>query len=229
MTLTRKKIAMIMAEFLGTALLTLIVLGVMNKSGVQIPYFIGLAAATAIAAATLIFGGVSGAHLNPVVTIGLWSIRRVKTLPAIVYVASQLLGAFAAYWLFTYFIGQELNGVTGEFEGRILVAEAAGAFVFSLGWAAVVYQRLEAGKAAAVLGLSFFLGIMVSAAGSGGLINPALALGAQSWVWSTYVLGPILGAIIGFNLYSLLFAPANELTARAESDVDFKPAKTKKK
>ena len=40
-----------------------------------------------IAGGTMVFGAVSGAHFNPAITIGLWSARRVKTLPAIIYVA----------------------------------------------------------------------------------------------------------------------------------------------
>ncbi|HET8670216.1 MAG TPA: aquaporin [Candidatus Saccharimonadales bacterium] len=236
MSLTRKKIAMILAEFLGTALLTLAILAV-SKSSIGIPYFIAIAAGLVVAMGTLTFGNVSGGHFNPIITIGLWSIRRVKTVPAIVYVAAQLLGGFAAYYLFTYFVSQTYQNV-GDFQGRILVAEAAGAFVFSLGWAAVVYQRLEVGKAAAVIGMALMLGIVVSAAGAGGIINPAVALGAKSWVWGTYVLGPVLGAIIGFNLYSLLFAPATELVreaeleranAEAEEAKKEKPAKTSKK
>ncbi len=214
--LTRKKIAMIVAEFLGTALLTLAVLAV-SKSTIGIPYFVSIAAGLVVATATLTFGAVSGAHLNPIVTIGLWSVRRVKTLPAVVYVAAQLLGGIAAYYLFTYFIGQTWNNV-GEFEGRILVAEAVGAFIFSLGFAAVVFQKLEGGKAAAVIGMSLMLAILVSAAGAGGIVNPAVALGVRSWVWGTYVLGPVLGAIIGFNLYSLLFAPTSSLVAAKTAD-----------
>lgn len=209
MSFTRKKIAMVVAEFLGTALLTLVVLAV-SKSTIGIPYFIAIAAGLAVAMATLVFGGASGAHLNPAITIGMLSIRRIKPVSAIVYVAAQLLGGFAAYYLFTYFINQTYSNV-GQFEGRILVAEAAGAFVFSIGWAAAIYQRLETSKAATIIGLSFVLGLIVSAAGAGGIINPAVALGAKSWVLGTYVLGPVLGSIIGFNLYSLLFAPAAEL------------------
>jgi glycerol uptake facilitator protein len=216
MSLSRKKIAMVMAEFLGTGVLTLAVLAV-SKSTIGIPYFVSIAAGIAVAAGTLVFGSVSGAHFNPVVTLGLWSIRRVKTLPTIAYVAAQLLGAVAAYYLFTYFISQTWSNVPATFEGRILVAEAAGAFIFSLGFAAAVFNKLEGGKAAAVVGLSLLLGVLISSAGAGGIINPAVALGVRSWVWGTYVLGPVLGAIIGFNLYSLLFAPASELVAKASS------------
>lgn len=210
---TRKKIAMIMAEFLGTALLTLAVLAV-SKSTIGIPYFVAIAAGLVVATVTLTLGAVSGAHLNPIVTIGLWSLRKIKSVPAVVYIAAQLLGGIAAYYLFTYLIGQTWDNVDSGFEGKILVAEAAGAFIFSLGWAAAVYQKMEPGKAAAVIGMSLILGIVVSAAGAGGLVNPAVALGVRSWVWGTYVLGPVLGAIIGFNLYSLLFAPASELVAK---------------
>lgn len=207
--LTRKKIAMLLAEFLGTALLTLAVLAV-SKSTIGIPYFVSIAAGIVVAMATLTLGSISGAHLNPIVTLGLWTVRRVKTLPALAYVAVQLLGGIAAYFLFTYFVGQTFPN-TGDFEGKVLVAEAVGGFIFALGVAAAVYQKMDAGKAAAVIGLSLMLAVLVSAAGAGGIVNPAVALGVRSWVWGTYVLGPILGAVIAFNLYSLLFAPAKEL------------------
>lgn len=215
--LTRKKIAMIVAEFLGTALLTLAVLAV-SKSTIGIPYFVSIAAGLVVATATLTLGAVSGAHLNPIVTIGLWSIRRIKAIPAIVYIAAQLLGGIAAYYLFTYFISGQTWSNVGEFEGRILVAEAVGGFIFSLGVAAVIYQKFDGGKAAAVIGMSLMLAVLVSAAGAGGIVNPAVALGVRSWVWGTYVLGPVLGAIIGFNLYSLLFAPASALAEKAPVD-----------
>jgi glycerol uptake facilitator-like aquaporin len=187
--LSRNKIAMVLAEFVGTGILTAVVLSV----------------SLVLAAFTLSLGAVSGAHLNPAVTLGLWSVRKVKTLPAIVYVASQLLGASAAYLLYTYFVGQHWNN-TGHYEAKVLVAEAVGAFIFSLGWASVVYQRFETGKAAAVVGISLMLGIIVASAGAGGIVNPAVALGVRSWTWGTTVLGPVLGALIGFNLYALLFA-----------------------
>src|SRR5688572_24322856 len=222
--LTRKKVAMILAEFLGTALLTLAVLAV-SKSTIGIPYFVAIAAGLVVATVTLTLGAVSGAHLNPLVTIGLWSVRRVKTLPAIVYIAAQLLGGIAAYWLFTYLVGQTWNNTENEFVGRVLVAETVGAVIFSLGWAAVVFQKLEGGRAAATVGMSLMLGVLVSAAGAGGIVNPAVALGAQSWVWGTFVLGPILGGIIGFNLYSLLFAPAASLVEKPEKA----PAAARKK
>ena len=205
MSLSRKKVAMLMAEFLGTGILTLVVLGV-SKSTIGIPYFVALAAGLVVAGVTLALGAVSGAHLNPAITIGAWTTRRVKTLPAVVYIAAQLLGGGAAYLLYTYFIGQHWQN-SGHFEGRVLAGEAVGALIFSMFWAAAAFQKLELGKAAAVVGIGLTLGVLAASAASGGILNPAVALGTRSWVWGTYVLGPVLGAIIGFNLYALLFAP----------------------
>jgi glycerol uptake facilitator-like aquaporin len=169
----------------------------------------------------LVFGMVSGAHFNPAITLGLWSARRVKTMPALVYVAAQLLGGICAYMLYTYFVNSSWPN-DGKFDSKVLVAEAVGAFIFSLGWAAAVYHKLDAGKAAFVVGASLVLGIFVASVASAAFLNPAVALGARSWVWATYVLGPVLGAVIGFNLYALLFAPAEELVSTPA------PAKKKK-
>lgn len=205
----RKKIAMVAAEFLGTGILTLVVLGV-SKSTIGIPYFISIAAGLVVAAVTLALAQISGAHVNPAITIGLWTTRKIKTAPAIVYIAAQILGAGAAYLLYTYFIGQHWSN-TGKFEAHVLVGEAVGTFIFSIGWAAAAFQKLPLGQAAAVIGISLTLGIIAVSAASGGILNPAVAFGTRSWGWGTYVLGPVLGSVIGFNLYALLFAPAANL------------------
>lgn len=226
--LSRKNIAMFMAEFMGTATLTMIALAVSN-SNLSIPYFISMAVGLTMAIMVLVLGAVSGAHINPAVTIGLWSIRRIKTLKAIVYVGAQLLGGVAAYYLFTYMVDATWQN-TGEFNARILVGEAFGALVFTMGIAAAVYQKYTGLRQAVTIGASLTIGLLIAAIAAvsagiftGGFINPAIALGAQSWVWGTYVLGPILGGIIGFNLYALLFAPASSLV---EAD---KKVATKKK
>lgn len=209
--LRRNKLAMVVAEFLGTGILTLAVLSV-QRSQLGLAYFVALAAGITVAMATYVLGRTSGAHLNPALTLALWTARRVKTLPAVVYIVAQLLGAWAAYGLYHYFVHTEVQAVTQSFSGRILVAEAIGTLIFTLGWAAAAYNRMEEGRFAAVAGLSFAVAIIVASAGSVGLANPALAEGVRAWEvfgqngWGNYVLGPVLGAVIGVNLYGLLFA-----------------------
>lgn len=212
--ISRRKIAMVLAEFLGTGFLTLVILAV-SKSTIGIPYFVSIAAGLVIAGMTLAFGAVSGAQFNPAITFGLWTVRRVKTLPAVVYIAAQLLGGVAAYFLYTYFVGQHWSN-TGHFEAKMLVGEAVGALIFGLGWAAAVYQKLEGGARAAVVGIALVIGLLVASVAGGGIVNPAVALGARTWIWGATVLGPILGAVVGFNLYALLFATPAEVKALAE-------------
>jgi glycerol uptake facilitator-like aquaporin len=223
----RRKIAMLVAEFLGTGVLTLVFLSV-QRSTIGVPYFIALAAGLAVAMAVFVVGQNSGAHLNPAVTLAMWTARKVGTLTGALYVVVQLLGAWAAYGLYTYFVNSSFQPIGGHYTGRVLVAEAVGALVLGLGWAAAAYNVWLNGAKAAIVGVSYALGIIVAAAAGLGIVNPAVALGTRAWDvwgsmgWGTYVLGPVLGAVIAVNLYGLLFAPTEALaTASAAA-----PAKT---
>lgn len=209
--LGRNKLAMLVAEFLGTGILTLVVLSV-QRSQLGLAFFVAIAAGVAVALLTYIFSNTSGGHFNPALTLALWTARRVKTPAALLYIVVQLLGAWAGYGLYRYFVGTDVQEVTQEFSGRIMVAEAIGTMVFALAWAAAAYNRFENSRFAAIAGLSFALAIIIASAASVGLANPALAEGVRAWEvfgengWGNYVLGPVLGAVIGVNLYGLLFA-----------------------
>lgn len=210
MLVTRRRVAMLVAEFFGAALITTVVLTLGTAQG-GAAYFIALAIGLVVAALLLTVGLVSGGHFNPAISLGLWTVRLSSTKRTLTYIAAQLLGGVSAYWLFTYMFNDKLVS-TGTFEPRILVAEALGTMLLAVGIAAAVYNKYKPGRAAFTIGAALAVGIMVASIASAGLLNPAVALGVGSWVWGTYVLGPVLGAVIGFNLYALLFAPANELT-----------------
>ena len=200
----KKAVAMVVAEFLGTALLTLVVLSVKN-SAIGIPYFVAIGAGLAVGVAIVGVGTIYGAQLNPAVTVGLWTLRKMKSVEALAAIAFQLLGAWAAYWLFTYFVNNRLTNIAGHYEARIMIAEAVGAFVFTFALAAAIYRGYTGARLAASAAVAFTLGIIVASAASNGIINPALALGLRSWNWLDYIVGPLVGSIIGMNLYSLLF------------------------
>jgi aquaporin Z len=233
----RKKVAMIVAEFLGTGVLTLVVLAV-QRSTIGIAYFVALAAGLTVAALSYVFASDSGAHFNPAITIGLWSVRKVKTVAAASYVVAQLLGAWAAYGVYTYFVNTSLQEIGGHYTARVLVAEAVGAFIFALVWAAVSAKKLSA----SLVGAGLTLGIIVAAVASIGFVNPAVALGARAWNiwgsmgWGTFVLGPVIGGVVGFNLYQLVFsedslwgtsARTAKVSAPARSTAAKAPAKRK--
>jgi aquaporin Z len=202
--LSRRKIAALAAEFLGTGVLAFVVLAVKN-SQIGIPYFVAIAAGLVV----VLFGAALGrdAILNPALTLGLWTGRRIKTVKALLFIAVQLLGGLAAYSLYKYFTkGQPVQPIPSAFDAHVLVSEAFGMFVFSFIVVGVGFRKLADVTRNSVAGFGLTLGIMVASVASAGFINPAVALAANAWAWSTYVAGPVLGAIIGVNLYALLFA-----------------------
>lgn len=208
----RSKIAMLVAEFLGTAVLATVAINV-SRSQIGIGYFVAIGVGLTLGLLVLALGAASGGHFNPAVTIGLWTVRKVKTTVAIAYVGVQMLGGLAAWQLANYFSGAELRSIANtEFDWKILVAEAVGAFVFTFLIAAAVYQKFEGAKAATLIGGGLFIGVVVASLASNAVLNPAIALANQSWSWA-YAAGPIIGALIGMNLYVLVFAPASALVS----------------
>ena len=211
---SKRKVATLAAEFLGTGVLAFVILTV-SRSQIGIPYFVAFAAGLTVMLFAIAMQ--RDVHLNPALTIGLWTARRISTVKAVGYIAAQLLGGLAAYSLYKYFSHGTVQELPTAYDGRILVAEATGAFVFTLVAVSAAYQQLHWIVRTVVSGAGLTIGIWVASAASAAFINPAVALANNSWAWSTYVLGPVLGAIIGVNLYGLLFAPAGRGLAFTKS------------
>jgi len=208
----RQRAAVLVAEFLGIVFLAKAIINV-ARSQIGIGYFVAFSGAITLTTLMLTLGTTSGGHFNPAVTIGMWTLRKIQSLQAVAYIAMQMLGGYAAWRLAEYFLGEAMTSIAPKaFNWKILVAEAIGTFVFTFGIAAAVYQKYEGAKLAATVGLSLFAGIVVASVASGAFLNPAVALANQSWD-KAYVLGPIVGAIVGMNLYALLFAPERSLVA----------------
>lgn len=185
------------AECLGTATLTFGVLGSIQQQTAT-PFV----AALVLMLAVYLLGPVSGAHINPAVTVGLWSIKKMKTPEALAYIASQLVGAVAAQFLFQYLVGglPEVS-VTGGW--GVVLAEALGAFFLLLGIAAVVHGKVHSAASGLVIGCSLLLGILIASLMSNGVLNPAVAVGIRS-VSLAYLIGPFIGAVAAVYLYQWL-------------------------
>lgn len=229
----KRKVATLVAEFLGTGVLTLLILSV-QRTQLGIPLFVGLTAGLGLMVMTFAAGRTSGAHFNPAITIGMWTTRKIPTITAGLYIVMQLLGALGAYYLYRYFVTDNaaiLNSLKqqagGHYNTRVLISEAVGTSIFAFAWVSTVYQRFTPAMTAAVAGLAYTAGIIVAGSASLGLLNPAVALGAHAWSWGTYALGPVLGAVIGVNLYSLLFAESEVATASAAAASVSAPAAKK--
>lgn len=203
----KNTLAMLVSEFLGTGLLALAVLSMLRSQGGT--FNTAAAAGLMVGLLVLAIGAISGAVVNPAVTLGLWSVRKLKTLQALSYILVQFAGAAAAWYLFVYFTKIDTGTIKHEevtkFASRTFAAELLGTFVFTFAIAAAIYQRLAGGAKAFVIGGGLALGIIVASLGSAGALNPAVAFSIQQWNLWAYMLAPVVGALLGFNLYNLLF------------------------
>jgi aquaporin Z len=224
----RKKVAALLAEFLGTATLTLLILSV-QRSQLGLQYFVALGAGIALTLLTFAFVEYSGGFFNPAITLGLWTARKLSSVAAVAYIIAQMVGALAARGLYSYFANTHLSAVGGTFKVRILIAEAVGTFVFSFIYSATIYKKYNSQTRAAFAGFAYTLGILLASSAAIGLLNPAVALGINAWVWGTYVLGPVVGAIIGINLYTLVFAEPAEAKVNFSKSSTFSLVKPTKK
>jgi aquaporin Z len=70
----RRKVATLVAEFLGTGALTLLILSV-QRSTIGVPFFVAAAAGLVVALMMFAVGASSGGYFNPALTLGFWTAR----------------------------------------------------------------------------------------------------------------------------------------------------------
>ena len=208
----KQKVAIAVAEAFGVMILVTAVYAMVART--SFPLFAALAAGLTVGGLVLSIGPKTGAHVNPAITIGLWTIKKIDTVKAIMYIVAQVLGGVAALYLIKYLVGQPLENISGKFDWKVLLSEGIGALVFGFGVASAVYQKYEGGKLAFAVGGSLTVGILVASLASNAILNPAVAIGLNSFNWA-YAAGPVLGSIVGMNLYMLLFTDVATAKAKA--------------
>ena len=172
-------------------------------------------------------GHISGCHLNPAVTIGLWAGGRFDGKDIPVYVIAQVLGAIAAaYTLYVIASGQPgyvlepnglaINGVGDHSPGGYslvsgVVIEVVMTLFFLLVIMGSTHSKAPAGFAPLAIGLSLTLIHLVSIPVTNTSVNPARSTGpalivgglALHQLWIFWV-APIVGAVLGGRLYRAL-------------------------
>jgi len=186
-------------EFLGTFTLTFAVFVSIANESTMTPVIAMLTLGLFVYS----IGHVSGCHINPAVTVGLFSLGKIQLQDAIAYIVAQFAGAFAASAVVMGVFGISALGLTVESSVAVMMAEAIGMMLFTFGIASVVYGKASEHMSGIVVGGSLLLGIIAATVASNGVLNPAVALGIGSFNLM-YVAGPILGGIVGFQLYKAL-------------------------
>jgi aquaporin Z len=207
----------LVAEFMGT--FALIFLGA-GAGALGIGGLVGVALAHGLTLLvfTYSYGHLSGAHINPAVTIGLWVGKQIDLANAVGYIIVQLLGGIAAALILDFLIGGSAPGLgatvladgISPMQGLILEIILTFFLVNTIFNAAV---SGKAGNAAPVaIGLTLTACILMGGPLTGASLNPARTIGpavatgnfADLWV---YLVGPVAGALLAALLYNNLFRP----------------------
>lgn len=228
-------------ELIGTMLLIIfgggVVAGVvLNKSKAQNSGWIVITMGWGLGVTVAVYavGRISGAHLNPAVTLGLASIGKFPWAEVPAYIAAQMLGAFLGgvfvwlhylpHWAATEDQGAKLavfsTGPAIPNTAANMISEVFGTMVLVFGILAIGANEFTKGLNPFIVGF-FIVVIGLSLGGTTGYaINPARDLGPRiahfllpiagkgdsDWKYAWIpVVGPVIGGILGAQLYRILF------------------------
>jgi aquaporin Z len=219
------------AEFLGTFWLVLggcgsaVLAAAFPDVGIGL---LGVSLAFGLTVLTMAFavGHISGCHLNPAVSIGLWAGGRFSARDLVPYVLSQVLGGVAGA-VVLYFIASGKAGFTvsagfasngygvhspgGYSLGAAFLTEVVMTFMFLLVIHGSTDKRAPQGLAPVAIGLCLTLIHLVSIPVTNTSVNPARSTGVALFVggwaieqlWLFWV-APIIGALLGGSTYRWL-------------------------
>ena len=220
----------LIAEFIGTLWL---VLGGCGSAVIAAGYpelgigFVGVSLAFGLTVLTMVYaiGHISGAHLNPAVSIGLWMGGRFDKKELLPYIAAQVLGGIAGasilYVIASGKAGFELNGFASNGYGEhspdgysmtaALVTEVVMTFMFLIIILGATHSKAPKGLAGLAIGLGLTLIHLISIPVTNTSVNPARstsqAIFEGGWaldqLWLFWV-APIVGAMIAGLLYKYL-------------------------
>lgn len=192
----------LLGEVIGTMLITMLLLTL----GVYQPLYIMFA----VMAVTVAVYALSGAHLNPIISVGAMATRRVSVIRGILYIIAQVIGAWLALIIISAFVGDSesatLPTMAAIEDGNfwvVTMVEFLGATVIGFFFArALAYKRSVFTFAAVVGGgvsLAVLLAIVISSNFLGlqnnFILNPAIAIMYQIIPNTGDSFGQLLGDI----------------------------------
>ena len=219
------------AEFLGTFWLVLggcgsaVLAAAFPNVGIGL-HGVSLAFGLTVLTMAFAIGHISGCHLNPAVSIGLWAGGRFPANKLVPYIASQVLGAIAAgavlYVIASGAAGFDVskgfasNGYGSHSPGgytmmAALVTEVVMTAFFLIVILGATDKRAPAGFAPIAIGLALTLIHLISIPVTNTSVNPARSTGVALFVggwaieqlWLFWV-APIVGAVIGAKAYQFI-------------------------
>lgn len=201
------------AEFLGTMLLVVIGCGVAVYTEADV-VATSLAFGLSIVAIAYSFGCISGCHINPAVSTGLFLTGKMKSKDYVGYLVSQFLGGFAGALILGALYGSFSSLGANSANGNMIVAllvECILTFVFVSCVLFVTSDKDNSNIAGLVIGLTLTLVHLLGLGFTGTSVNPARSLGvailqggsALKDVW-IFIIAPVAGAFLAAFLYNFM-------------------------
>ncbi|KAJ0779078.1 putative major intrinsic protein [Helianthus annuus] len=218
-SLTRK----VGAEFVGTFILIFAATAgpIVNEKYSGSETLIGNAACAGLAVMIIILstGHISGAHLNPSLTIAFAALRHFPWAQVPAYILAQVSGSICASFALKGVFHPFMSGgvtVPSTSTGQAFALEFLITFNLLFVVTAVATDTRAVGELAGIaVGATVMLNILVAGKSSGGSMNPvrtlgpAIAAGNYTVIW-VYLLAPTLGALAGAGVYTLVKLQAGE-------------------
>ncbi|MBS7257655.1 MULTISPECIES: MIP family channel protein [Methanobrevibacter] len=222
------------SELIGTMVLVLFGCGSAAIAGSVLGNVgIALAFGLSIVAMAYVIGDISGCHINPAVSIGMWIDGRLETKDLVMYIVFQCIGAIIGIGLLAVIINSAptLGGYTATGLGQngfgaassvglnvtgAIIVEIILTFVFVFTVLGVTKKAENGAVAGIVIGLTLAFVHIMGIPLTGTSVNPArsiapaLFIGGQALqqVW-VFIVAPIIGAIIAGTLFKGLTSEDN--------------------
>jgi MIP family channel proteins len=206
------------SEFLGTMLLTLVCTATgLSIASKPVPDINGALASGLIVATIIVgLGHVSGAHINPAVTVTFLVASEIDFFRALFYIGMQLLGAFSASSLLRSITPPPARGYLGMTRitagislPQAFVVEFIITFILCYTVHAICDKRRDdiGGSKALAVGFAVTLGCLFAGPYTGAAMNPARAFGpaAVMGLWENhwiYWFGPLSGSVTAALIYT---------------------------
>jgi len=230
----------LVAEALGTMILILggpgaVVIG--KVLGLQVGVLgVALAFGLSLLCAVYMIGSISGCHINPAVTIGLWALKKTESNLVAYYIIGQVIGALVGAGILAAILStgnytdesklsrQDLftsasNGYGSHSPGgfdltAVIIAEIVFTGIFILVIASTSRKSMPVGFTGLAVGLMLALVHIVTIPIDNTSVNPARSLAtaiyADSWalnqLW-VFILFPIIGGLIAAGVWTVLVEP----------------------
>jgi MIP family channel proteins len=222
-----------LAELVGTFILiftgcAVAVAAILQRPTAGPTFYDSLAVALAFGIALVVIvaaiGHVSGAHVNPAVTLALAVTNKFPWGLVSVYLGAQLLGALlgaVAVWISYGDAAREVAAVAATFpvdgvgDLRAFLVEIFVTFILVFVVLSVATDdRAPAGVAPLAVGFALACGVLIAGPVTGGSLNPARTLGPMivagqfTALW-VYILAPIIGGVLATVLYDRFVSEAD--------------------